>query len=228
MTWTVTSLSGTNANGSATVSSASISPAANALLFAMWSTEIAGTPAAEAISDTLSGGSLTWTPLNHATDNDFHSSGIWWAVTGASPGTGVVSVNITSQGTMRQTLTITQVEGADLVSPIVQSKNNSGNFTSNPSTTLNLSPASDSLVLGFLHIESNTAVTEGAGFTLVSNQLVGTTEQTATEYDDTTPGSTVTWTTTYSNWSNVIGVEVGAPQVPKPFPFAANLNRRSV
>lgn len=228
MAFTVTSLSATNANGSATVASNTIAPAANALLFAMWSTEIAGTPAAEAISDTLSGGSLTWTPLHHATDNDFHSSGIWWAQCGATPGTGVVSVTIATQGTMRQTLTITEVQGAATVGQITQSKNSTGNFVANPSVTLDSAPASNALVMGFLHIEDDLAVTEGAGFTLVSNELVGTTEQTATEYDATTPGATVPWVTTYANWSNVIGVEVAAPVVPKPFPFGPNLNRRSV
>ena len=196
----------TSAATDATIASTTISPAANSLLVvAVASGNASGTILPISIADTFSGGSLTWTKLQERSGT-VSPAGSWgiavfWAKTGATPGSGVITATFSATMTRDCMIVTQQRSNYNATTPIPQSVKGSSQ-ASTLSLTLPSTPAATSLVQGFVVSRDGqlSAITPGASFTeLDQGEVVistGTNSLTLeVQYDKGSATDTVSWST---------------------------------
>lgn len=207
---------GTLATNGTSVVSASSSPSDNALLVVAVSTISSSTPGTFAISTTLSNVG-TWTQITvvsalNAT-RQIRTSIFYAQVTG-DPGTGTVTATFTTAA--RGAIAVHEVaSGYNTTTPIRQSNSNTGT-TSTLAVTLSSSPLSDSTTLGAVGGHDNSdGTTPGANFTELADVTAGASEHLGmeTEYDATSPTTTVDWSALGTSNNAGIGVEIAATPV---------------
>lgn len=184
----------------ATIASGSISPAGNALLIAIIATgNTAGTFTPTSMADALSGGSLTWNKISElgATSVQSWVIAAFWAVTGATPGSGVVTGTFAANG-VRDVIHILQVaSGFNPTTPIVQFKTGAtvDNFLT---VTLDATPDTGNLVIGGVASRGDTAgIIVGTTFTELADTLTtGGANATAmqSQFDNASPPAGCDWT----------------------------------
>lgn len=182
-----------------TIASASVSPAANALLIVVaGGTHNAGSTQPVAITDALSGGSLTWTDVEHTINNVLNSANvaIAWAICGATPGSGVITATWFLAHARRSLFVIEVASGFHMTTPVAQSKVNGQTGGTTLTITLDSTPAAGSLIIGGVeHRQSAvTTATPGTGFTGFTQQNAGTGTGLHVQYDLENADTTVDWT----------------------------------
>lgn len=152
-------------NGAASITSASYTPSAVSLQFALLSTRKGDTLAAPTVSDSVG---LTWVLLTDASV-DLGSGArvrqrIYMASVGTSP--AAMTVTLTVNDTARATLQLLEMTG---YSPTPTNVNFATTTTGSPSVTLPLSPVATSMLLGFFACANSAAAppTPPSGFTEV-------------------------------------------------------------
>lgn len=161
---TITNLtSGVNSGSSTNGTTASVSPGANRLLIVSIFT---GSGAGWA-SPTMSGLSLTWTKRVEQVDSDTQRAvTIYTAPTGASPGSGTISMTQSVATTMLWC--VDEVSGdIDTANPVVQTASNKIDNASASTITVTLGTfaSSANATYGAIRISTNNPLTVGSGFT---------------------------------------------------------------
>lgn len=187
-------------NSSAVSTSGSVSPAANALLVVIAGTT-AGSGGAQfanpTIADTFSGGSLTWTRQVQFEQASTSSAAtvIFTAQTGATPGSGTVSVTWPTASTRRVIHVCQVATDFNTTTPVAQVASGG----SGPATTLSLTlpgtPAASSLVMGGVvsRGDSDVDATAGANFTELVDTAASTNTNLQVQYDAASATTTVDW-----------------------------------
>jgi hypothetical protein len=223
------SASGTST--STTITSASISPAANALLIvsSVALRPTGGTMLQPTISDTLSGGSLTWT-RRVSVENTVTGTMvavIFTAITGASPGSGTVTVTYPSSAARLGLHVIEVPDGYHATTPVLQTASNTGTG-STITATFGGTPTSTSMVIGTVGArDTDGDIAAGSGFTeiheLTIGALGGNNVNQQSQYDVDNADTTCDWTG-IGTGANVVAVAIeiaaaAAGGVPKHFMF---------
>lgn len=176
-------------------STSSFTPSANAVL-----TVALRMPNALFATHTVSGGGLTWTKMNinpsGASCND-----VWWAVTGGSPSSMTITIATNGVSATACLATILEFTGADVASPIRQSKGVSGSGA-NPSITLDNALLTNNGYAGTVGTGQTNVITEPGSWTEADELNVSTpTTRLESAYRATgETGSTITWTMTNTSW----------------------------
>lgn len=200
-----------------TISSLSVSPAANALLIV--GIESAAATAATrlpiTIADTFSGGSLTWTKRGepeHIGAATAATLTVWTAITGATPGSGIITTTQAATSN-RRGLHVTQVaSGYNTTTPVKQAKSGSG--AADPLIlTLDATPDTDSLILAFIAARQVVAVTPDAAFTELSDVSAGTNHCGEVQYDAAGADTTVQWSAVGTTANAGCALEIDATVV---------------
>lgn len=211
----------------ATIASLSVSPAANSLLIVCaGGTHSAGSTLPVAITDALSGGSLTWTDVEH-TIGAANSANvvIAWAICGPTPGSGVITATWNISHARRSIFVIEVASGFDTTTPIRQSKVNGQTGSSTLTITFDSTPLADSLIIGAVeHRQSAiTTATPGAGFTGFTQQNAGLGTALHVQYDLENADTTVDWTDLSTIAAAGAAIEIAAAAGGAPaatsFPF---------
>jgi hypothetical protein len=199
----------------ATIASVSVSPAANSLLIVCaGGTHSAGSTLPVAITDALSGGSLTWTDVEHTIGAaNSANTVIAWAICGPTPGSGVITATWTVSHARRSIFVIEVASGFNTTTPIRQSKVNAQTGGTTLTITFDSTPLTDSLIIGAVEHRQTaiTTATPGTNFTtLGTQQNAGTGTGLHVQYDLSNATTTVDW----SNLSNVaatgVAIEIAA------------------
>lgn len=209
------------ANGPSSIVSDTIAPSANALLLAacMIVDASPGTAEGASCADTLSG-TGSWTtvgPFNITSDNGrYVSVTLFYAIAGSSPGSGTITITYT-EGASRSVAIFNEVTGHDPTTPVAQSAGNTGLGTT-LTVTLGGSPASDSMVFGFVADEywPSANITPGSGFTELSE--IGSGGPSArvdgqSQYDIDSADTTCDWSTLDDFGNAGIAVEISIAAV---------------
>lgn len=205
-----------------TITSATLSPAGNALLIVSLAAGLASEAALEdfTISDTFSP-NLTWTRRHTEVNRSTNTSAmvVFTAVTGPTPGTGTVTV-LGNASSNRRVLKTSQIaSGFNTSAPVTQAGGNNNN--TGPTTlaiTLGAGPAADSLVMGFVGSRSATDITAGGQFTELSESSSGGGGATfhQIQYDATSPTTTVDWSTLGAANNAGAALEIAAEAAGQP------------
>lgn len=201
------------------ITSASVSPAANALLVVVAGCPYsAGTALPCTFTDTLSGGPLTWTVYS-ATFFDPTSANIAIGVAkcGPTPGSGTITATFNVSLVRRTLITCQIASGFDTITPVRQSKTGGQSGGTTLALTLNSVPAPDSLVIGAVEHRQTTAsnAAPGTNFTELNETAGGTGTSLEVEYDQDNATTTVDWTN-ISTTAVAVALEIS---VPKAFAF---------
>ncbi len=163
--------SGITGGGGTSVTTASISPAPNSVIIAA----VGGrNPSGGAnVTPTLSGAGLTWTLIGSALDGSGGSRSVvmFYAITGASPGSGALTFSYGSTSEQNFMWSVDQFSGANLSSPIVQQASVTPATGTTSGVTVKLAAlASGDASYGFVRQNNGSvAVSPGSGFTQLSN-----------------------------------------------------------
>lgn len=199
------------------IASGSISPSANVLLVAKIYFFDSGNNGFTGVSDTLSGGSLTWTQRAAYVSNlsSYAGCAIYTAQAGATPGTGVVTATFTTTGP-RKVIFIEEVATHDADAPVTQGKTNYGNANT-LTITFDSAPASDSLILAAVvsAMASGGNIGPGSGFSELAevNTAAGVADISGESmYDADNADTTVDWTSlgTTNNVGAAIEIKAAA------------------
>lgn len=176
----------------ASVTSASFTPAANSILFCWAGNDGSGSPSATpAISDSLGG---TWTQIGSSVTLSDLTGALFYRSIGGSPSSMTVT-NTCSDGE-RVTINVFDVTGAGTdFSNTASGTSASGD----PSFSIS-SPAGTSAIFGFAFALGGNNFTPPSGYTeLTDTSPAATTRRTTTVYDLSSPGTTLTWSSTNAN-----------------------------
>lgn len=193
-----------------TITSATLSPDANALLLviATGSSTTNATTLPITITDTFSP-NLTWTPytVNSGATTPVGVA-IFVAQTGATPGTGTVTATFNTS-TSRRVLNTTQIASGFNATPVAQS--NTGVGTTSITVTLSGTPAADSMVFGAAGLRGASAgLTPGGAYSEVVETLSSTNHIQNVEYDLVSPTTTVDWAVSASAIVAAVALEIAA------------------
>lgn len=185
----------TQGSGSS-LTSGTVSPSANALVLVFFSSSGGVQRTLSSVSSTFSidGSWVTEQEVDmDAIGSDQGTFVLAYAQTGASPGSGTVTVELSgNQG--RSALHVIELTGHNTTTPISQSANGSATSGS-VSATLSSSPASSSTVIGVGTGADADGIAPDAAFTEIAD--VGAystyTLRLASAYDEASPVDTVTW-----------------------------------
>ena len=175
------------------LTSASFSPAAGALLIALWA-EATTTATPDITMSTTLSGQGSWTEYGLATDDGFGNlihSRIAWSVCGGSPGSGTVTATTNGTGaTAGGMLTVIEVTGQDTVTPVRQNDTTTNDGSAG---TLDLNFASSVQSTSFIFAVGNMhgsdgSITVPSGHTKIDQMVTGSWAPTFSE-DVTTPGA---------------------------------------
>lgn len=176
----------------ATVTTASFTPAAGALLKVDYGCRCVGSvPGAS----TISGGGLTWTPVYEdmrdpgGTGNRIRLSGWTATATGAA-----MTVTCAASGSSRSLVAVTEITGAQLRQPAGTDVNGAGH----PAPALPAASLADSVILAAI-VGTGSTYSPSAGFTELSETLVGTDFVLETEWDTGVVITGITWPTISGN-----------------------------
>lgn len=187
----------------ATIVSPTVTPASDCLLVAFVSRSSSG--GTFSISTTLANVG-SWTEITLVVGVVRMS--IFYAVVTGSPGSGTITITATTNLSADWRLTVCETTGHDTTAPVPQ--NNTGGGTA---TTLSIllpaAPAAGSMTVGFVTDINGTDVTPGAGFAELQDVIVGG-NRTEIEYDNTSPGDTIDWSTLNTTNNAGIAIEVAA------------------
>lgn len=148
---------------------ASVSPSASSLVVVCTMVAASVTAGTPTVSDALSGGSLTWNVIDQALDG-IRSHGLFWAQCGASPGSGVITLNWTGGDAtaIGANWFVIQITGHRLSNPIPQFKKAGGDGTSATAPTGTLTNAigkAANRVFCYVTHRANEATTERTNWT---------------------------------------------------------------
>lgn len=177
---------------SSSVTSASFTPAANSILFCWAGNDGSGSPSATpAISDSLGG---SWTQIGSTVTLSDLAGALFYRTIGGSPSS--MTVTSTCSDGERVTINVFDVTGAGTDFSNTAS-GTSG--TGDPSFSIS-SPAGTSAVFGFAFALGGNNFTPPSGYTELSDTSpASTTRRTTTVYDLSSPGTTLTWSSTNGN-----------------------------
>jgi hypothetical protein len=201
---------------SATITSASVSPAANSLLIVCaGGTHSAGSTLSVAITDALSGGSLTWNDVEHTIGaSNSANTVIAWAICGATPGSGAITATWSVSHARRSLFVIQVATGFDTTTPIRQSKVNAQTGGTTLTITLDSTPLAGSLVIGAVEHRQGTVATAtpGGNFTtLGTQQNAGTGTALHVQYDNASATTAVDWSTLSNVAAAGVAIEIQEP-----------------
>lgn len=168
-----TNLGGSAANTQSSVNTASISPAANALILIVVSSYVSGgTPNAP----TLSGNSLTY--VQHDTIQTGNYRVTLFRAMGASPSTGAITISFGGQTQTAITWEMSQFTGVDTTGTngsgaIKQENNHTASSATSNTTTLSAFSSSANATYGFNFISINAIQTIPSGFTTLDQSSDG-------------------------------------------------------
>lgn len=176
------------------LTSASFSPAAGALLVALWA-EATTTAVPDITVTTSLSGVGSWTEYGIAVDDTFGNlihARIAWALCGASPGTGTVTATTNGAApTAGGMLSVVEFSGHDTTTPIRQ--NVTGQNASGDTLTLNLASAvlatSMTLSVGNMHGTTGSIVPPSGMTQLTSAQMATGSWAPTFAMDATPPGA---------------------------------------
>jgi hypothetical protein len=211
-------------SNTASYTSASYTPSANALLVAVF-------VASATVTDppTVTGNGLTWVEAVGRVRGTT-TQHIFYALTGASPSTGGVTVNYGGDAATGCGITVVEFTGIDLTTPVGLADTNIGNATT-PSITITGGPINaTSAILGFVYDASTNpaAPTAPAGWTETTRNGWNTPVTGWEVAYHLTPGaiSSVTWgAATSGNWTSGV-VEILPAAVAAPGPSIGGARRR--
>lgn len=212
----------------------SISPAGNAILIAIaeYTTATSATRLPFSISDTFTP-NLTWTKQreDEALDTTNTVSAaivIFTAVTGATPGSGTVTVSSTGTATRRALHIIQVATGYNTVTPIKQScKNNT--LTSPLTLTFSASPDSDSVTIGAVSHRGSITVTKDADYTQLASTSAGTNHIGEVDYSLSPPDTTIGWTYAAGTATCGVAIEIdAAPTIKSRRTLTARVGSRGL
>lgn len=150
------------------------------------------------------GWNVTWNKIN-ITNYSGNEQWIWWAY--PSSGTAGTITAGTANGTNDAVWAVQTFSGVDTSAPIVQSNYATGSSAA-LSVTLSSSPASTSATFGMGYRNSAITFTPGSGFTEIADVYGSASRAIATEYDITSPGTTVNMTASTSGTWGMVGLEL--------------------
>lgn len=208
----------------AAITSASVSPSANALLVVAAGCPFTATALPVTFSDTLSGGSLTWTVYSFNIGGG-NSANIAFgvAVCGATPGSGTITATWNSASVTRRSLIVCQVaSGFNTVTPVAQSKTGGQTGASTLSITLDATPNVGSLVMAAVeHRQAGVAdAAAGTNFTELVEQNSGTGSAVEVQYDNASATTTVDWSSLSTIAAAGVAIEIApTPPATKAFIF---------
>lgn len=183
------------ATSSATIASATLSPAANALLivFAEATASNAATRLPASIADTFSP-NLSWTKYEaeHVGASRTATAVAWVAKTGATPGSGVVTVTIAAACDRRTLHSVEVASGYNTTTPVKQSKVGGG-ASATLVLTLDATPDTDSLVLAAGAARNVTVITQDGDYTELAETAASTNHVGQVQYDAASADTTVQW-----------------------------------
>ncbi len=184
----------------AAITSASISPAANSLLIVVVGGQhSAGTAFPCTITDSLSGGALTWVDYESLADESSSSMNvIGWAKCGASPGSGAITATFNLSISRRQLVVIEVASGYNTTTPIAQNAINNALSGSTLVVTLGATPATTSLVIAGIYHRGTSppTATFEAAFTSLDDTAGGTNGRMQVVYDQTGADNNINWANT--------------------------------
>jgi hypothetical protein len=200
----------------------SFTPVAGSLLVAVLTTgDFGAAIGTQSISNTHAG-SWSWTQLTQIHEATYSRMSLYYAIVPTSPGNGTITFTYTNN---RETVAanVYEITGVDTSTPVVQSKLATGTGTSR-STTLDSTPASDSLIFGFVAdswAANVPTITPGAGYTTLhqtNSPGIADNGGAYTMYRNGGTGTTVNATnlSTDSYGSGIIAIEVAAATAPEP------------
>lgn len=195
---------------STTIASNSISPAGNAFLLVTVSAFGGNASLPASIGETFSP-NLSWTQYSVEQGSGTRSTvAIFVAQTGATPGSGVVTVTLNAASARRVLHVVQIASGFNTSTPVTQSKTNTG--TTAATVTLDALPAATSLVLGVLSINGTTSprATPGATFSELVETGISSTSAQEVQYDNASAPQTVDWSTQSGTWTQtgVVALEI--------------------
>lgn len=201
---TPTELAAAGATASS-VTTASFTPTANAMLFAFACNRNSGATI-PSISDSLGG---TWNAINAGHDGTAVAARVFWQQIGGSPASMTVTVN--GGGGSQHAVHVLEITGADDVFTNVQS-----DLDANGDNALTMAAyAASSGCLAYSLVTAGSAMTGPSGFTELYDQAPATNTRVHVSYDMTSPGTSLVWAGS-NNEAIAYGIEifefVGAPQ----------------
>ena len=184
--------SGTNVDGTSTAT-ASITPAANTLILAAITSEVASGTSNE---PTATGNGLTWVVVNTRVQGTFRLT--VFRTCGAAPSAGAVTFSFAGQTQASFTWSVVSVSGASIsgaqcADAVVQSAVNGDIITTTLTVTLAAFANAANGTFGAFGIDNNVVFTAGSGFALIEQQGCCV-SRTAFEWKDTNDTSVdITW-----------------------------------
>ncbi len=188
-----------NQTGSATnagsITSASLSPSANALLVVVFLGADAnnGDWTSPNISDTF-GDTLTWTQRvinTHSGSTTDAFAGIWTAQLDATPGSGTVTLSWTGNINRQELIVLEIASGFDTSTPITQSGLQDSDFSGSLTLTLGATPDTDGCIIAGVAGRNATNITGDGAYTTLADTPTGSNFDIILQYDN--GGADTTW-----------------------------------
>ena len=210
-------------NGTSGASS-SCSPAGDAFVVAFVAREPGG-----AVTSVTSGFSVvgsTWNLVAGGVTGSNYATDLAWARTTSSPGSGVVTFNYAGTSFAQKIFVMESASGFDTTTVVGQSKTATTTTASPAGTTFDSTPASDSLLIGFINARcaGNGAITltpYAGNWTNESGQGANFNQRYQVSEGPGSDGTTMEWTIGGSTFTEVsmVGIELlaaaaGGPSIP--------------